>query len=898
MAALVMGAALAGLPPGPVRPAAGATTASAVNMTVVGYNDLGGAGLNGEVAVVGDTAVVAAGITQDTIPHQHFYGFTNAPYSCPAVAVKVVDLSDPTKPVVASSIGVPAGVAALDVDALRMSTPAFTGDLAAVALAQCNATGSGVDRGVAYYDITTPTQPRLLSRYLADFDLVPPAAPPCSPANTTRCASSQHNVDLVQRADGRVLSMSTAPFSSGSNFPSGDMRIVDVTNPATPVQVGTWPVGTQTPPGGSLADPNRKGFSRNGCRPIETGHAAEFTDDGLQALLAFQDQGMFALDVQDPSRPTQAGQAAIYDRTNRLVEGTAGFVSATEFGGRRFALLAEEDWTAPATTLRIDSPASIAGARFACEAMFTLFDPEDTAQIYRKPGSQIAGEIVYVGRGCPVGGNVTVTDPYLANPSGKIALIDHTRDVATQPGILPAAGTGCGYDIKVKRAQDAGAVAVVMRRQGAVPEALSESGNPRVGGGISIPMIQVDTPDGNALRTTLCPAVSSGACTGGTPVTGAMIDAKGEWGGLNVIDITNPAIPALRSTYRTPGAGVFPPPDLGVYSAHHALGSGNRVFLASHSDGLRVLDISNPAVPVEVASFVPPDRPDPRNEIPGKALVTGVALAGNHVVITDVHSGLFVLGLTGRGYWSAAADGGVFAFGSAPFYGSAGGQRLNAPVVGITPTPAGDGYWLASADGGVFAYGGASFRGSAGALRLSRPVVAMAATPTGRGYWLVASDGGVFAFGDAQFYGSTASLLLNRPIVGMAPTPSGRGYWLVGADGGLFAFGDARFLGSTGGSQLTLPIVGITPTPTGRGYRLVAADGGVFVFGDAHFFGSTGSLRLNRPVVGMSSTPSSAGYWLVGADGGIFAFGDASFVGSTGAIRLNSPVVGLAAVPR
>ncbi len=38
----------------------------------------------------------------------------------------------------------------------------------------------------------------------------------------------------------------------------------------------------------------------------------------------------------------------------------------------------------------------------------------------------------------------------------------------------------------------------------------------------------------------------------------------------------------------------------------------------------------------------------------------------------------------GKGYWlAAAADGGVFSFGSAPFEGSMGGKPMNAPVVGI-----------------------------------------------------------------------------------------------------------------------------------------------------------------------------------------------------------------------
>ncbi|HLH27686.1 MAG TPA: hypothetical protein VKW77_02145, partial [Acidimicrobiales bacterium] len=78
------------------------------------------------------------------------------------------------------------------------------------------------------------------------------------------------------------------------------------------------------------------------------------------------------------------------------------------------------------------------------------------------------------------------------------------------------------------------------------------------------------------------------------------------------------------------------------------------------------------------------------------------------------------------GYWLAAADGGVFAFGSAGFHGSMGGTRLAKPVVGMAPSGDGGGYWLAAADGGVFSFGDAGFHGSLGGLPLRRPVVALA----------------------------------------------------------------------------------------------------------------------------------------------------------------------------
>ena len=132
-----------------------------------------------------------------------------------------------------------------------------------------------------------------------------------------------------------------------------------------------------------------------------------------------------------------------------------------------------------------------------------------------------------------------------------------------------------------------------------------------------------------------------------------------------------------------------------------------------------------------------------------------------------------------------------------------------------TANPA-SGLWLVAADGGIYTYGDAPYYGSTGGEALNKYIVAMAATPDGKGYWLVASDGGVFAFGDAAFYGSTGSLKLNKPIVAMAATPDGKGYWLVASDGGVFAFGDADFYGSTGACISTSPSSPWPPPPTAR----------------------------------------------------------------------------------
>ncbi|MGH2733042.1 MAG: hypothetical protein ACRDJG_08925, partial [Actinomycetota bacterium] len=109
--------------------------------------------------------------------------------------------------------------------------------------------------------------------------------------------------------------------------------------------------------------------------------------------------------------------------------------------------------------------------------------------------------------------------------------------------------------------------------------------------------------------------------------------------------------------------------------------------------------------------------------------------------------------------------------GDAGFFGSAASAPLRRPVVAMASTPTGRGYWLAASDGGVFAFGDAGFFGSADTVQLSRLVTGMRATPSGAGYYLVASDGGVFTFGDATFFGSPpATEPPAAPFVGIALT--------------------------------------------------------------------------------------------------------------------------------
>jgi hypothetical protein len=255
-------------------------------------------------------------------------------------------------------------------------------------------------------------------------------------------------------------------------------------------------------------------------------------------------------------------------------------------------------------------------------------------------------------------------------------------------------------------------------------------------------------------------------------------------------------------------------------------------------------------------------------------------------------------------YWEVAADGGIFSFGTASFYGSMGGTHLNDPIVAMAATHDGKGYWLVASDGGVFSFGDAAFYGSAATQTLGAPIIGITATPEGHGYWLVGADGGVFAYGDAGFYGSWASQNPQAgdrppwPMIGLVSSPDGRGYTLVNRLGiGGYVYGDYGTcrVGIEGQFSALPTAVAAVANRSGTSCWVASIDGGVFTGGAAQFYGSMGGQSLDAPIVGVALPPDEAGYWLVASDGGIFSFGDAVFQGSMGGTALNEPIVGIAA---
>ena len=213
------------------------------------------------------------------------------------------------------------------------------------------------------------------------------------------------------------------------------------------------------------------------------------------------------------------------------------------------------------------------------------------------------------------------------------------------------------------------------------------------------------------------------------------------------------------------------------------------------------------------------------------------------------------------GYRLVASDGGLFAFGDSRYYGSIPGlgiapagtpgaaRQLSAPIIGMVSSADGLGYFMVGADGGVFAFGDAKYFGSCpGIGGCSGTAVTVMPDATGRGYWLVTATGSVYAFGDAPFYGA----VINPPaaVSSAVRTPDGGGYWILLTNGDVYSFGDAVWFGSPTG-QIASPdsANAIDATGDGGGYWVDSAKGVVFPFGDAPFDGDMSAYRLNAPII-------------------------------------------------
>ncbi|HEX2028147.1 MAG TPA: cell wall-binding repeat-containing protein [Nitriliruptorales bacterium] len=479
-----------------------------VQLSLLAHHDLAAPGLdgqvkprgqNGDVTVLGDTVFVGGGAL--------FHGAQNTSgrICTDWGGVKVVDISDPTAPVLqttitiedVSGVGPPwpatnprrgqrfdnVSVSAGALDSLSVSTAAFRGDLLAIATQRCE-TSFFFGARLEFWDVTDRANPTKLG----EFDPATIANPTPGGSPATGQWGIFEDVRLFPRGD-RLYAVATTPFSIGNAHdasPFGDFRLVDITDPREPQQVGTFPpvsVGE-----GSV----------NGCRTFLAGRAAAPTPDHEHAIVSFYDgasvftsptdprsAALFELDLDDLPTVVPGSNPLRFNPTPQhwgytpdpTVEGNVADVEPFTAADGRLLVAASEDDIDPALTyLSISAPTAAVGEWRGCQSPIGQ-------HVYELPGQQLAAPLVYVGRGCPAspltGTSNLAEDEFLTDPAGKIALLD--------PG--PSPFDGCSTVERADRAIAAGAVAVLINAGSNPP--LNSANNGPPGGIPSQPVVAV-----------------------------------------------------------------------------------------------------------------------------------------------------------------------------------------------------------------------------------------------------------------------------------------------------------------------------------------------------------------------------------------------------------------------
>jgi hypothetical protein len=481
------------------------------------------------------------------------------------VGVKVVDVSNPGRPQFLGTLAASEGSDYEDVVVISANTPLFQGDLLATGVQ-----GRNAPRGVAFWDVTNPRQPQPLS-FL-------------DTSGGMSAGGGVHELFMFQR-DNRIFALLAVPGSEDRGL-GGDFRIVEATDPRNPRQISDWGVRAKLG-----LDP---GTVNQGDSPNTYCHSAMANQDGTVAYLSYWDAGVIILDISDPANPQYLGRT-MYEPGE---EGNAHSVWPVNNG--QFLLVADEDFSAGGANVHIAGPDALKGPISFIEGALT------------KPicdGSRMVVEVVYVGRGCP-------SDAYLADPRGKIALMD---------------SGDCSYREKILRAQEAGAVAVVVAKH--------LSGSPlRMTGdraGINIPGVMITQDDGNRIKAAL--AAGETARVALTP---------NAWGYLRIFDLSDPTHPQQISSFTTDLSKQCRPPDSGWYTIHNPFVVGNTAYLSWYAEGVRVLDLADPTNPREVGFYVPPDTPG-GPVFGGNTSVWGVYVQDDLIYASDINAGLYILRRSG-----------------------------------------------------------------------------------------------------------------------------------------------------------------------------------------------------------------------------------------------------------
>lgn len=410
----------------------------------------------------------------------------------------------------------------------------------------------------------------------------------------------------------------------------GNFQIFDITDPTSPELVGAW--GAE-----SLFDPTVDWFNTTdfglilqaddylfdgfGASQNRFLHDVTVSEDGTKAYLANWDAGLVLLDISDPTDPQFVSQAIDPSAGDGEVNSHQAWPTAD--GG--VVVETEEDFSA---WVESNPPGNLT---------FGEADGGDpTAPI---PGTAVSTDVGddfeanQTGNvGTVDGGSLTVTSgPLAGNTYSAIELAgDQPKfgDIGPISGDIVWIGRACDGDTLLNAGELAdGGIAVVRRGECTFRE-----------------------KNFNA------------ADIGADAIVIANNNENSPWGGIRIWDYADEANPKLASTFDTVCSAASEPLDdcdpRGTYSVHNVVVEDDKVYISWYSDGVLVVDISDPYNPVEVARY---NETGPEFEEANGGIqdVWGIYKEANSpwIYASDRNGGLYVLKELGSGSGKEGRDG-------------------------------------------------------------------------------------------------------------------------------------------------------------------------------------------------------------------------------------------------
>ena len=525
--------------------------------------------------------------------------------TCTYNGVHVVDIKDPAKPKEVAFIQAKEGsYPGEGIQALRIDTPAFTGDVLVSNNEKCkDKVGFG---GMNLYDVTNPAHPTPLAEGVGDSTVN---------GQGKKAANETHSVfawDAGDKAYAVIV----------DNEEGTDVDIMDITNPKKPFLTAEYDLDKTFPQILQSAPAN---LTEVFLHDLVVKQIA-----GKQVmLLSYWDAGYVSVDMTDVQKPIYLGDTDFTNPDPQLKE-AAGLIEKPEGNGHqgeftldnRYVIGADEDF----------APNGAEGSTDDTATAFQISQGSNTPQL--QGGESLTGDAVYAGRAC-AGDPLVVPAPNTTS-GRQVAVV--TRGLCTFTEKVASVEAAGGYEgiVIVNREGSDGCGAFGMSVDGSIP---TFSVDRKTGFGLFDRAALYDNAACLAGAGSLIPGVSLGDI-GDVVSVRAFFDG---WGYVHLFDnstgkmaeLDTYAIPEAEDPAFAQGFG-----DLSVHEVATSKQRADLAYFSYYSGGFRVAKIVDNKL-VETGRFIDQGG----NNIWGVQVFESNGI--EYVAASDRDSGLYIFRYTG-----------------------------------------------------------------------------------------------------------------------------------------------------------------------------------------------------------------------------------------------------------